>query len=290
MKKVRIRISDGTKWERAIRKVAKNYIARMTARAVLLVNRLKIDAPTVSEIAEAIEYPTQQQVLSRWNRVKNRLNVKNPSVWTPSLIPNFDEYRQRIVDREDERWFTDILFGLKKEAYLETVAKAAIDLGREAWISPEAIEAIRAKTIKIVTTKITPTLRDQLVAKLEKTISAGFTIDETAHDLGILNTNWRTIAKTETFDVMNKGSFDQVKNEATEYGAEVVKFWQHSGNANGRESHIMASEIYNEENAIPIDEPFVVDGEDLMYPHDPSGSAENNINCGCTAVYIVKEP
>jgi hypothetical protein len=27
--------------------------------------------------------------------------------------------------------------------------------------------------------------------------------------------------------------------------------------------------------------PFVVGGEELMYPRDPNGSAENTINCSC---------
>lgn len=36
---------------------------------------------------------------------------------------------------------------------------------------------------------------------------------------------------------------------------------------------------------VPVDEPFEVGGEDLMYPGDDSGSPENVINCRCTAVY-----
>lgn len=288
MKTVRVRSTESNKWQRAIQKVTRNYLARMVARSVLVVNRAKVDAPTVAEVAEAIQYPTREQIVRRWNRVKNKLNVKNPYVWTPRSIPDFQYYKDVIVSREDERYFAELLFGLKKEAYLSMAVRAADDLGREAFISPEVIEAIRAKTIKIVTTDITPTLRTQLVNKLEKTINAGFTIDETAHDLGMLNTNWRTIAKTETFDVMNKGAYDQVKNEAKEFGAQARKYWQHSGNSNGRASHIDAAATYGRENAIPLDDPFIVDGESLQYPHDPNGSAENNINCGCSAVYIVE--
>lgn len=293
MKKVRVRLSDATKWERAIRTVTNNYLARMVARSILVVNEAKQEAPKISEIAEAMEfaeidYPTQEQVLKRWNRVKNKIKVKNPSIWKPSLIPNFSEYMQRIVDREDERFFTELLIGLKQEAYTSAATKAAIALGRDMVTSPETLEAIRAKTIKIVTTEITPTMRNKLVAKLEETVNAGFTIEETAHDLGFLNTNWRTIAKTETFDVMNKGTYDQVKNEAAEYGAETFKYWQHSGNTNGRPSHVQAGQTYDEANAIPMDEPFIVDGESLQFPHDPNGSAANNVNCGCTAVYVIK--
>jgi hypothetical protein len=38
---------------------------------------------------------------------------------------------------------------------------------------------------------------------------------------------------------------------------------------------------------VPIDEPFIVSGEELMYPGDPSGSAGNVINCRCAIGYVV---
>lgn len=288
MKRIKPNLSIGRKWQRAIAKVTKEYHEKMIARAVYEIMQLRSNAPKLSEIAEAIDFPTGEQVIRRWNRVKNKLKVKNPSAWTPTSIPNFSYYKASIISREDEQYFADILFGLKKEAYLESAAKAAATIGREAWIGPQTLETIRNKTIKIVTTDITPTLKNKLVEKIERAINAGFTIDETAHDLGLLNTNWRTIAKTETFDVLNMSSRDQVMKEVEEYGGEPYKYWQHSGNANGRPSHILAGETYSEANAIPMDEPFIVDGESLQYPHDPSGSAGNNVNCGCIAVYILK--
>ena len=33
-----------------------------------------------------------------------------------------------------------------------------------------------------------------------------------------------------------------------------------------------------------MDEPFEVDGEQLMYPGDPAGSAGNIINCQCIEI------
>lgn len=287
---VRIRLSEGRHWEKAVGVVVRNYLHRMIARSIRAVENLRDQAPKISTLAsvEAIEFPTRDQVLRRWNRVKRSLKVKDPAIWTPKLIPDFQYYQDRIVSREDEKWLADVLFGLKKSAYLQAATAAAKDLGREAWVSDEVLNAIHEKTVKIVTTNITPALRDELLAKIERTIKSGMTIDETAHDLGMLNTNWRTIAKTETFDVLNKGAKDQVDREASEYGAEIEKWWQHSGNVNGRPSHIQAGEDYGENNAIPNDQPFIVGGEPLQYPHDPAGSAENNVNCGCNGVYRVK--
>jgi len=36
-----------------------------------------------------------------------------------------------------------------------------------------------------------------------------------------------------------------------------------------------------------MDQPFIVDGESLDYPGDPSGSAANVINCRCGVSYLV---
>ena len=38
--------------------------------------------------------------------------------------------------------------------------------------------------------------------------------------------------------------------------------------------------------SIPVDEPFDVDGEPMMYPHDPSGSAFNVVNCRCYVEFL----
>ena len=39
---------------------------------------------------------------------------------------------------------------------------------------------------------------------------------------------------------------------------------------------------------VPIDEPFIVGGEELMYPGDASGSAGNVINCRCTELPVME--
>lgn len=38
---------------------------------------------------------------------------------------------------------------------------------------------------------------------------------------------------------------------------------------------------------VPKNEPFIVDGEELMHPGDPRGSAGNIINCRCAMTYMV---
>ena len=39
---------------------------------------------------------------------------------------------------------------------------------------------------------------------------------------------------------------------------------------------------------VPLSEPFIVGGEEMMFPGDPKGSAGNTINCRCTVAQVVR--
>jgi hypothetical protein len=88
-----------------------------------------------------------------------------------------------------------------------------------------------------------------------------------------------TIARTETIGAYVNGDW-QGAQLLGEFGP-VEKVWVATGDARGREWHTdMMSE------SIPVDEPFDVDGEPMMYPHDPSGSAFNVVNCRCYVEFL----
>jgi len=40
--------------------------------------------------------------------------------------------------------------------------------------------------------------------------------------------------------------------------------------------------------SVPINEPFIVSGEELMYPGDPNASAGNYIRCRCAMTYSTR--
>lgn len=56
----------------------------------------------------------------------------------------------------------------------------------------------------------------------------------------------------------------------------LMKRWKHLLIGRPRLGHIAADGQIRKP-----DEPFLVEGEELMYPRDPNGSAENTINCHC---------
>ena len=64
--------------------------------------------------------------------------------------------------------------------------------------------------------------------------------------------------------------------------SEAMKQWDTVGDSNVRDAHIAA-----DGQQVPINEPFIVDGESLMFPGDTSlgASAGNIINCRCSPSY-----
>jgi hypothetical protein len=88
-----------------------------------------------------------------------------------------------------------------------------------------------------------------------------------------------TITRTEAGRVLEAAG--QARNEAA---AAVVpglqKQWLHGESSRvPRIAHLAAHGQIRD-----VNQPFDVDGELLMYPRDPAGSAQNTINCGCYSV------
>jgi Phage Mu protein F like protein len=94
----------------------------------------------------------------------------------------------------------------------------------------------------------------------------------------------RMIARTEVIGASNQSTFEAVKSS----GVEIEKKWL-TGGMNIRPSHKAAEA----QGWVDFNEPFKVksnNGTDsMMHPGDPSGSAENVINCKCVLIFRAKE-
>ena len=88
------------------------------------------------------------------------------------------------------------------------------------------------------------------------------------------------IARTETHAASNFANEEAAK----ETGLELQKEWIAVMGERTRNDHADA-----DGQTVRRDEPFIVGGEQLKYPGDPSGSAANVINCRCVVAYIVQD-
>jgi SPP1 gp7 family putative phage head morphogenesis protein len=92
------------------------------------------------------------------------------------------------------------------------------------------------------------------------------------------------IARTETTRVENSAKQD-VGEHGEKLGFKMKKQWISTSDGRTRPEHAGA-----DGQIVDIDKPFIVGGEELMYPGDESGSAWNTINCRCTTINIIEKP
>jgi|GEM_PF-3037436 len=94
----------------------------------------------------------------------------------------------------------------------------------------------------------------------------------------------RTIARTETIRAFNQGSFLGATQAASEHGLELEKMWHHTaGQQHPREPHQDAAGT-----TVLLNEPFIINGSEMMYPQDPNAPASETVNCQCTVTYRVR--
>lgn len=94
-----------------------------------------------------------------------------------------------------------------------------------------------------------------------------------------------TITLNETLRMHSLSSMATISDLSKRHDGNVDKEWFHIPAARiPRLAHIAASGQVK-----PVDEPFLVGGEALMFPRDPNGSAGNTINCHCLVRPKVRE-
>ncbi len=87
------------------------------------------------------------------------------------------------------------------------------------------------------------------------------------------------IARSQTATAVGAGRHEGMKQAGVE-----KKGWLSSRDDNVRPAHRSAEQQYKD--GIPLEQPFDVGGEMLMYPADPNGSAGNIINCRCLQIAV----
>lgn len=89
------------------------------------------------------------------------------------------------------------------------------------------------------------------------------------------------IARTETHTAANFGA--QTAAELT--GLNMKREWVSASDDRTRDTS-EADHVDANGQIVGMKEPFIVSGERLMFPGDPSGSAANIINCRCSVVFL----
>jgi len=95
--------------------------------------------------------------------------------------------------------------------------------------------------------------------------------------------NWRgratVVARTETLGALSFGRADAFSAVADTLGGDFELVWLATLDSRVRPAHRIA-----DGQRVPLGTPFTVDGEHLMRPGDPAGSADNVIQCRCSTL------
>jgi len=155
------------------------------------------------------------------------------------------------------------------------------ELGRDdVWSMPEpaALKFLDQRTQQLadMPAEIAAEIRDEIQAELTE----GQSIAQMSKNLyekfaDISRTRGATIADTETGAAFGTSRHDAMKSVGIK-----SKTWLTSHLPNVRAAHALAEEDPRNQRC-PVDQPFHVGGEELMYPCDETGSPGNVINCHC---------
>jgi uncharacterized protein with gpF-like domain len=199
-------------------------------------------------------------------------------------VPTAAEHRKRIAELFEPmaeklvKEFADrIVTQAKASGYvLETKDFAAT-------MAAAALRYIASEAIRKRIVAIAETTRDQIIRGVTAGFDAGLGQDGIAARILdrvplLSKSRAAVIARTETHGAANFGA-----NEAAqETGVAYRREWLAGSDARTRKSHQRA-----DGQRVAKDKPFTVGGARLMYPGDPSGPADETINCRCAIGFIV---
>ena len=157
----------------------------------------------------------------------------------------------------------------------------------DAWkMAPSTVTKFISGRDKLLA-KVGETAQGQINTTLQEGIDKGETTDQLAGRVrsvfnSLTNNEAKRIAMTETSAAYGFARHTAMYDAGIQY-----KSWLTSHGPTVREAHAQAEDDYGSD-PIPLDEPFVVDGENLMHPGDPEGSPRNVINCHCIEIAVRK--
>ena len=154
----------------------------------------------------------------------------------------------------------------------DELADAAESATQQAWLKgKKVISSFKISKVNEVTQEL---IGRQLAEGLDAGEGLKDLTERVRATLGSNRARAQRIARTQTAGAVGSGRHAGMKAAGVE-----LKGWLTSRDNNVRPAHKTAEAAYAD--GIPVDQPFEVAGEMLMYPGDPNGSVANIVNCRC---------
>jgi uncharacterized protein with gpF-like domain len=164
-----------------------------------------------------------------------------------------------------------------------TAPLAAGGLAFTTRIDPRALAALQSSLTHLIADVSASTI-NRINAQLAQVTIGTQTASNAISDVQRLLNSARQRAKTIVYTELGR-AYSAANQASMEEAAKLLpglrKRWVKSGKLHPRPEHVFAHGQLQ-----PVDMPFDIDGEKLMYPRDPAGSAGNTINCGCLSIPV----
>ena len=210
-----------------------------------------------------------------------------------AVIDSFNDELEAIIEEEALTQFAS-----GHEAFASEIAgKVAPELLIDFNMISDATKDWAKKHAGKQITNIGDTTKQKVRRVLDESMEANESIDQLANRLRddfnkFKGIRAETIARTETAGSYNAGKFNNSEVFADENpDLDVLKTWVPTQDNRTREHH-KAENIKNQtgdtKRTVLQNQPFLVNGEQMMRPLDPKGSAENVVRCRCVLIYDVE--
>ncbi|HOD79964.1 MAG: Phage portal protein [Planctomycetes bacterium ADurb.Bin126] len=158
-----------------------------------------------------------------------------------------------------------------------------LDEALRTLLANPAITRAAAERALVISTTIDDRTREILRRNLASGIEEGETVKQLADRVQDVMANRRRaavgIARNHVGAVLSKA-----RHEGQQSSGMTHKLWVFSRGAGQRRPGHMDAERRYASHPCPIDQPFLIGGERLMYPRDESASAKETANCQCVQV------
>jgi hypothetical protein len=257
--------------------------AAKTQQLIAQSKNLSIDArKKVLEMLDA----TRKEIVSRLAELDPAsFNATQLKVLKQQIDGLFDKFQANAIDAVDGFEAQEFKLGS------ETIGAPLVSIGLESsamgQISTHALTIAQGYTADLIT-GLSKDAAAKVNAAIQRSFLGGQQITDVISQIGKALSGDQGF--TGIFSPIGKRAVTATTNEilrvhsmaaqarledAVDRHPDLQKSWRHLAIAMvPRPGHLYADgQVRN------VDEPFVVDGEALMYPRDPNGSPENTINC-----------
>lgn len=183
----------------------------------------------------------------------------------------------------------DIAAGLFAQVFGVAGARVSDEFGVSFNLLQEGVEEQIQQRANRLAGQVTDTTYGQIQDQLAEGIVAGDSIDVLADRIQVVfaeasERRATTIARTEVISSFNGAQVQA----ARQLPADVVggMEWISTRDGRTRAAHRGRWPEGPDRQVVPITEAFLVGGEHLQFPGDPSGSAGNVIQCRCTVAFL----